>query len=293
MCCPRSSASTGWSPRAGATAASSRSSSWSAPRGCRDERLLIGIGQDVTERLRAQAELRQSEQRFRAVFDHAPIAMIVVDLDRTIVDANAAMGELLGVPARELPGRSAAELVDPATDLQPLGELLAGTDGYRQEQELLRKDGTSVWVSAAVSVVRDADGNPVHAVAMMEDITERKQVERLKDEFVSVVGHELRTPLTSIRGSLGLLDGGLAGDIDDEAREMVKMALDNTNRLVRLVEDTLDFERLTAGVEELGCAPGAGARARRRGGARRRAPVRRGGPPAAQGGRGPPGSCRS
>jgi PAS domain S-box-containing protein len=219
------------------------------------ERLLIGIGQDVTARLRAQAELRQSEERFRAVFDHAPIAMLVVDLDRTIVDANTAMGELLGVPARELRGRSAAELVDPATDLQPVGELLAGTDGYRQERELLRKDGTSVWVSAAVSVVRDADGNPVHAVAMMEDITERKQMERIKDEFVSVVGHELRTPLTSIRGSLGLLDGGLAGNIDDEAGEMVKMALDNTNRLVRLVEDTLDFERLSAGVEELVAHP--------------------------------------
>jgi PAS domain S-box-containing protein len=216
-----------------------------------DERLLIGIGQDVTDRLHAQAELRQSEQRFRAVFDHAPIAMLVVDLDRTIVDANTAMGELLGLPARELPGRSATELVDPAADLQPLGELLAGgSDGYRREQELLRKDGTNVWVSAAVSVIRDADANPVHVVAMMEDITERKQVERLKDEFVSVVGHELRTPLTSIRGSLGLLDGGLAGAVDAEAGEMVKMALDNTNRLVRLVEDTLDFERLTAGVEE-------------------------------------------
>jgi PAS domain S-box-containing protein len=220
------------------------------------ERLLIGIGQDVTERLRAQAALRESEQRFRAVFDHAPIAMIVVDLDRTILDANAAMGELLGMPARELRGRSGADLVDPSTELEPLAELLGGdTDRYRREQELRRTDGTTVWVSAAVSVMRDAEGNPLHAVGMLEDITQRKQVERIKDEFVSVVGHELRTPLTSIRGSLGLLDGGLAGEIDDEAGEMVKLALDNTNRLVRLVEDTLDFERLSAGVEELAARP--------------------------------------
>ena len=220
------------------------------------DRLLIGIGQDVTERLRAQAALRESVQRFSAVFDHAPIAMMVVDLDRTIVEANAAMGELLGVPARELLGRSGTDLVDPGTHLEPLSELLGGdTDGYRREQELLRADGTTVWVSAAVSVIRDADGNPMHAVGMLEDITQRKQVERLKDEFVSVVGHELRTPLTSIRGSLGLLDGGLAGELDGEAREMVTMALDNTNRLVRLVEDTLDFERLTAGVEELAARP--------------------------------------
>jgi PAS domain S-box-containing protein len=180
--------------------------------------------------------------------------MVVVDSDRerTIVDANAAMGELLGLPARELPGQPSTELIDPGADVDAITELMAGRrDVYRRERELRRHDGTSVWVAAAVSVMRDADGKPVHAVGMLEDITQRKQDERLKDEFVSVVGHELRTPLTSIRGSLGLLDGGMAGEIDADAREMVKMALDNTNRLVRLVEDTLDFERLTAGVEEL------------------------------------------
>jgi signal transduction histidine kinase len=102
-----------------------------------------------------------------------------------------------------------------------------------------------------VSLVRDGDGAPAYAVGLIEDITERKEVERLKDEFVSVVGHELRTPLTSIRGSLGLLAGGIAGTLDDEAREMVRIAVDNTDRLVRLVGDMLDLERMQAGRAEL------------------------------------------
>ena len=221
-----------------------------------NERLLIGIGQDVTERRRAQKALRESEQRFRAVFDDADIGMLIVGREQTIIDANAALGELLGHATAELRGRSAAELLPAGTDMSAYADMFAGRrDGYRREQQLKRADGSTLWVAATVSLLRDAEGEPLHAVAMVEDITQRKEVERIKDEFVSVVGHELRTPLTSIRGSLGLLDGGLAGDLDAEARDMVRMALDNTNRLVRLVEDTLDFERIHAGAEEFDAQP--------------------------------------
>ena len=82
---------------------------------------------------------------------------------------------------------------------------------------------------------------------MVEDITERKELERIKDELVSVVGHELRTPLTSIRGSLGLIEAGVAGELPPEAQQMVVIARENTERLARLVDETLDLERLQAG----------------------------------------------
>jgi signal transduction histidine kinase len=94
------------------------------------------------------------------------------------------------------------------------------------------------------------DGEPLF-IAIGQDVTERKEVERLKDEFISVVGHELRTPLTSIRGSLGLLEGGLAGELPGEAAEMVAIARSNTDRLVRLVTDILDIERIEAGRADL------------------------------------------
>lgn len=88
-------------------------------------------------------------------------------------------------------------------------------------------------------------------VAMSRAVTERDElrgrVEQLKDEIISVTGHELRTPLTGIRGSLGLLAAGVAGPLPDEARRMVDTAVRNTDRLIRLVNDMLDVERLAAG----------------------------------------------
>ncbi len=112
----------------------------------------------------------------------------------------------------------------------------------RREKRYVRPDGTVLWASVTV-VLLDREAPDV-AIGMVEDITERKEIERIKDELVSVVGHELRTPLTSIRGSLGLLEAGVAGELPPEAREMVAIARENTERLARLVDDTLDLERL-------------------------------------------------
>jgi signal transduction histidine kinase/CheY-like chemotaxis protein len=82
-----------------------------------------------------------------------------------------------------------------------------------------------------------------------------RKSERVKDEFISVVGHELRTPLTSIRGSLGLLQGGVFGELPEEAQSMLALAVTNTDRLVRLINDILDIERMDAGRVELALAP--------------------------------------
>ncbi len=84
---------------------------------------------------------------------------------------------------------------------------------------------------------------------------ELRESERVKDEFISVVGHELRTPLTSIRGSLGLLQAGMLGELPREAGEMVDLAVTNTDRLVRLINDVLDIERMDAGRMELDLVP--------------------------------------
>src|SRR5438309_3491354 len=78
-------------------------------------------------------------------------------------------------------------------------------------------------------------------------LTERSQLDTLKDEFISTVSHELRTPLTSIRGALGLLSSGVIGDVDAKALNLLRIATTNTDRLIRLINDILDLERMESG----------------------------------------------
>ena len=213
----------------------------------------VGVGQDVSGREAAAQELRERERRFRAVFEHAGVGLII-SRRGVLLDVNTAFGEMLGRSVADLRGRAWAELSHPddlAEEQRLADELASGArDFFRREQRFLRRDGSRVWVSVTATLQR-SDDNTSLTIAVVEDISERKKIERLKNEFISVVGHELRTPLTSIRGSLGLLAGGVAGDLPAEARQMVQLAVENTDRLVRLVNDTLELERLDAGRMEL------------------------------------------
>jgi signal transduction histidine kinase len=148
----------------------------------------------------------------------------VLDADRRIERANRALAELTG--------RSPSELVG-----TPLDTFLDG-------DVLRRVDGTTIDVRVTRAAMRDEEGS---TVVVLADASEERAVERLKDEIISVTGHELRTPLTAIRGSLGLLQAGVAGELGDQGRLLVDNALRNSDRLIRLVNDMLDVERLAAG----------------------------------------------
>src|SRR5277367_6618968 len=87
------------------------------------------------------------------------------------------------------------------------------------------------------------------------ELNQRSALDSLKDEFVSTVSHELRTPLTSIRGALGLLSSGLLGEISDKAANLLRIAVSNSDRLVRLINDILDLERIQSGREPLAFRP--------------------------------------
>ncbi len=95
--------------------------------------------------------------------------------------------------------------------------------------------------------LQDSQGNIVGTLSIGEDITERQQVENIKNEFIGIVSHELRTPLTAIQMSLGLLKTGIYTKKPEKAQRMIEIALTDTNRLVNLVNDILDLERLESG----------------------------------------------
>src|SRR5438445_1745859 len=121
----------------------------------------------------------------------------------------------------------------------------------RIEDTFWRPDGTSFPVEYSSTPMRDDEGNHVGAVVVFRDVTERRAIETLKSEFVSTVSHELRTPLTSIRGALGLLSSGLLGPVAEKGQRMLEIAVTNTDRLVRLINDILDLERIDSGNVEL------------------------------------------
>ncbi|NQV79078.1 MAG: PAS domain-containing sensor histidine kinase [Alphaproteobacteria bacterium] len=117
------------------------------------------------------------------------------------------------------------------------------------ERRALRRDGVHIWIEIRATRVI-WDGEPA-ALATFIDITQRKNIDRMKNDFISTVSHELRTPLTSISGSLGLISAGMAGKIPEEAHSLVKIANNNSDRLVRLINDILDIEKIESGRMEI------------------------------------------
>ncbi|MEH1825398.1 MAG: ATP-binding protein [Nostoc sp.] len=124
--------------------------------------------------------------------------------------------------------------------------LESGAVQHISDDIFYRRDGSKFPVEYVSTPIRE-QGNIVGAVVIFKDITERQIVEQMKDEFVSVVSHELRTPLTSIRSALGLLARGSLNDQPEKSQRMLEIAFDNTNRLVRLINDILDIERINSG----------------------------------------------
>jgi PAS domain S-box-containing protein len=215
-------------------------------------RLTGGLEDLVRERTR---ELEQLTRRHGSILDGAGEGIVGLDRSGQLTFANPAAASLLGQAPDELVGRSFHQVTQPhnadgepiPADLDPVAEALADghlrgvTDGtYR------RADGTDFSVELTVAPISGA-AEVTGAVVMFRDVTERRAVDRMKDEFVSVVSHELRTPLTSLRGALGLLQGGLLREAEPKAQRMVHIAVESTDRLIRLINDILDVERIASG----------------------------------------------
>lgn len=210
-----------------------------------------GVEVDITAIKQAEAALRESEERFRQAFEEAPIGMALLTPTGNFFRVNQALCDIVGYTKAELTTRSAHEITHPADreiDRAYAQQLLAGEiRTYQVEKRYFHKRGHEVWVLLSTSMLEDCTGNPLYAIVQIQDISSRREVDRIKDEFISIVSHELRTPLTAIRGSLGILETGIYAEKPNKAQRMLEIALNNSERLVRLVNDILDLERLQSG----------------------------------------------
>jgi PAS domain S-box-containing protein len=200
----------------------------------------------------ADREHRLSDalERHRAVFDSAIDAIITINESSSIESLNPAAERLFGFSAEHLLHRNIAVLLPGSAEqdqAHAIGNLQKALLGLGQVRELVarRADGTVFPADVALSEMQLGERRLL--VAVVRDASERKRVERLKSEFVSTVSHELRTPLTSISGSLGLLSGGAAGALSETAQRLVSIAHRNSQRLIRLINDILDLEKIEAG----------------------------------------------
>jgi PAS domain S-box-containing protein len=193
-----------------------------------------------------------AEQMFRLAVEALPSGMILTNRTGTIVMLNSEVERLFGYGRSELIGQSVDILVPTGFRAQHVHRradfLLHPASrrmGSGRDLFARRKDGTALPVEVALNPIATREG--VLVLCAIADISERKRADNRKDEFVSTVSHELRTPLTSLAGSLGLLAGSAAGKLPDTAMRLLTIAHKNSQRLVRLINDILDIEKLESG----------------------------------------------
>ncbi|OLP15740.1 hypothetical protein BST81_24790 [Leptolyngbya sp. 'hensonii'] len=218
------------------------------------DQIFTVILRDVTQRKAAEAAMEQLSRQNELLLNSVGEGLCGLDLEGQITFVNPAAAKFLDYEIDELIGRSISILLptDQTQDAMALEalpiytSLRAGTRHQATNERFRRQDGSTFSVEYVSTPIRTQD-TIVGAVISFKDITERQIVERMKDEFISVVSHELRTPLTSIHGSLGMLASGLLQAQPEISQRLLQIAVDSTDRLVRLINDILDIERMESG----------------------------------------------
>ena len=230
-------------------------------------RFTVALARDVTERKRAEAALRESEERFRGTFENAPVGIVHNDPAGRFLRVNGTFCAIVGYSREELLQKTLQDIIHPE-DVPAFVELYASsfTQGespaFGLERRYLRKDGSTVWVEVSASFQRDASGRPAYAIAAVQDISERKRLDeelrqakemaeaanRAKDQFLANVSHEIRTPMNAI---LGMTELTLDTPLADEQRQYLKTVQSAADNLLGILNDLLDFSKIEAGKLEL------------------------------------------
>ena len=208
-----------------------------------------GTALDITDRHRARQALLDSEERFRSIINTVVDGIITFDRQGVILSVNPAAEHMFSCTSQEIIGKKISDLM---TDAQAgpysdyiMSRLESSEEGQARELQGQRSAGEVFPIE--LSVGKLTSHGHVFFAGIIRDISERKRMERMKSEFISTVSHELRTPLTSIRGSLSLVHAGVAGKLSEKAYNLISIAYSNCDKLIRLVNDILDIQKMEAG----------------------------------------------
>ena len=225
----------------------------SVPFSVTDERSVgrLGTMEDVSEHHVAQEALQRSEELHRSVIEGMSEGIYVQAAAGRLIESNRAAQRLAGTPSGDLrdvvvvqeDGTNLEQRQFPAAIALRTGASCTGLIlGIQDPVRGLR------WLTASAQPLRRDDARrPWAAVCTFSDVTDQREVDRMKSEFISVVSHEMRTPLTAMKGALGLIASGATGSLSEDAAKLLDIAATNTDRLARLVSDMLDLERIESG----------------------------------------------
>jgi len=214
---------------------------------------LRNLNKELESRIEERTHsLKNSEALQRTIVETMADALIMIDNNGIVQSINKAAETIFGYTPEEIVNRNINMLMTDSNRLLHDSYLsnygktgIASIIGIGRELEGLRKDGDVFPMDLSVSEMKLDE--EVLYTGIIRDITERKRMEKIKNEFISTVSHELRTPLTSIRGSLGLVNGGAVGELPERAKNMLAIAGNNTERLLLLINDILDVQKIESG----------------------------------------------
>ncbi len=214
-------------------------------------RLNQRLEKQLVELEEARRQVEASGRKLALFAERAPIAVLELTPDGTVVEVNAAAEILFGYAAAELVGGPMKKLVRAEfhgefdqtwQTLVTSRESVAGVKIHNP-----RRDGIDLICEWTVTPLVNFQNDLIAVIAQGRDITAQLEAERMKKEFTSTLSHELRTPLTSIIGSLQLINTGVLGEIDKEVTELTQIAERNGQRLLDLINDILDIEKIESG----------------------------------------------
>jgi len=204
------------------------------------------------ERKKSHEATYLAEEKYRTVFENSAVAITLVDEQERLLSWNEYAEKMLGMTHADLYLRNIKTLYTPES-WKKIRELSIRKKGMQNhfEAQMIRKAGALFDVDISISVLKDSDGNVTGSIGIMEDITERKRLEKLKDEFISTVSHEMRTPMTIIREGVSQVLDGILGEPTEEQTQVLGLTLQSIDRLGRIINDLLDISKLEAGKMEI------------------------------------------
>ena len=222
----------------------------------RRARSLAASTRALSQQSHAREKAEETLHQLAAIVEHSNDAIIATSLDGTILTWNTAAERLYGYTEDQVLGTHISILhARKQSGSELFHRIVRGERIEELETVNLTREGRRIEVSVTVSPMLDRAGQVIGASTIARDITERKQLEQMKDDFVATVSHELRTPLTAIKGFLELVVDGDAGPVTAEQREFLQIASRNTDRLGQLINDLLDVNQIDSQRLEIHTAP--------------------------------------